>query len=255
MKVVAVIQARMGSTRLPGKVMLPLAGEHVINHVISRVATASNVDETVVATSTGKQDDIIERYASRGGATVFRGSESDVLARMFSAAHEADADIVVRITADCPLVAPEVIDATVKRLQQKGIEYVSTDIELTFPRGIGAESFTFESFEIVEEMTGEPYEREHVTTAYLEQPERFSTENIASDDVYNADRYRDRTDLRLTLDEADDYELIRRLYNELEWSETLSVRNAIDYIDNNDLAEINNHVHQKSLDEIKNETT
>ena len=102
MKVVPVIQARMGSSRLPGKVMLPLNCDHVLEHDVRRVASADRVDEVVVATSEEKQDDIVERYAEREGAHVHRGSEDDVLGRMYEAASERDADVVVRVTADCP---------------------------------------------------------------------------------------------------------------------------------------------------------
>ncbi|AUV81812.1 hypothetical protein C2R22_09265 [Salinigranum rubrum] len=104
MNVVAVIQARMGSSRLPGKVMLPLDGRHVLEHVVRRTAAATSIDEVVVATSENGADDIIARYAERAGATVFRGSETDVLDRMYHAAKGAEADVVVRITADCPLI-------------------------------------------------------------------------------------------------------------------------------------------------------
>ena len=247
MKVVAVIQARMGSTRLPGKVMLPLAGEHVLSHDIRRVNAASCVDETVVATSTGKQDDIVKRYASREGATVFRGSENDVLGRMFGAARKTDADVVVRVTADCPLVAPEIIDAVVERLIETDAEYACTTIERTFPRGLGVDAFTMDSFESVEERSDEPHQREHVVPYYHEHNDRFDTEIVTSEDVYTDARYQDRTDLRITLDEADDYEFFRRLYSEMEWDDIIDTRRAIDYIDEHDLDQINSSVQQKTV--------
>lgn len=247
MKVVGVIQARMGSSRLPGKVMLPLAGEHVIEHDVARVRAASNVDETVVATTTHSRDDIVDRYASRGGASVFRGSESDVLGRMFGAARRANANIVVRVTADCPLVAPEIIDTVVDRLRETGAEYTCTTIKRTFPRGLGVDAFTLRSFEIVEEQAHEPYEREHVVPYYHEHPEQFDIEMVTSQDVYAESEYQDRTDLRLTLDEADDYELLRRVYEEVEWHGILEARDAIDYIDQNDIGRLNKHVEQKSV--------
>lgn len=245
MKVVAVMQARMGSSRLPGKVMLSLDDEPVIAHDIARVDAASTVDETVVATSTQTGDDIIERYASRAGATVFRGSESDVLGRMFAAADESDADIVVRVTADCPLVAPEIIDAVVEKLKETGADYACTTIERTFPRGLGADAFTFESFETVEKRSTEPYEREHVVPYYHEQTDQFDIETVRSEMVYETDRHQDRTDLRLTLDEADDYELFCRIYEEMEYDDIIDAQDAIDYVDSNNLNEINDHIEQK----------
>jgi len=247
MNVVAVIQARMGSSRLPGKVMLPLAGEHVITHDVRRVDAASTVDKTIVATSTGTQDDIVERYASRAGATVFRGPESDVLGRMFEAARESGADVVVRVTGDCPLISPAVVDAVVERLATTDADYVSTTVERTFPRGVGAEAFTFDQFETVERFAEEPYEREHVTTYFYENADQFAVEHVTSDAVFDAPRHRDRTDLRLTLDEADDYELLREIYNALGGPGIIDIRNAIDLVDENGLDRINEHIQQKSL--------
>jgi len=248
MHVVAVIQARMGSSRLPGKVMLPLAGEHVLTHDVRRVDAAGAVDKTVVATSTGKQDDIVTRYADRAGADVFRGSETDVLARMFQAAGEADADIVVRVTADCPLVVPEAVDAVVDRLRESKADYASTNVNRTLPRGLGAEAFTYTSFKQVAAEAETPFEREHVTPRYHQNPNQFDVKTVTSEAVFASEDYRDRTDLRLTLDEADDYELLRTVYEGVEWDgdQLLDARDAIDYIDENDLAEINSNVEQKT---------
>lgn len=249
MHIVAVIQARMGSSRLPGKVMLPLAGEHVLTHDVRRVDAAETVDETVVATSTGTQDDIVARYAERAGADVFRGAENDVLNRMSRAAREADADVVVRVTGDCPLVAPEAIDAVVCRLRETGADYASTTVERTLPRGLGAEAFTFESFERVQKRANEPYEHEHVTPRYYENPKEFHVRTVTSEAVFDADRHRDRTDLRLTLDEADDYDLLRTIYEGIEWDGVLDARDAIDFVDENDLEILNRGVQQKSYRE------
>jgi len=247
MHTVAVIQARMGSSRLPGKVMLPLAGDHVITHDVRRVRAARSVDEVVVATSTELSDDIVERYASRAGAETFRGSESDVLGRFVDAATEADADVVVRVTGDCPLVAPAAIDAVVERLSSTSADYASTTTERTLPRGVGAEAFTFSSFEQVVAAADAPYEREHVTPRYYEHPDQFDIQSVTSEAIFDAPRHHDRTDLRLTLDEADDYELLRRIYEGLASSgEPLDVRDAIDYVDEHELAEINRTVEQKS---------
>jgi len=249
MKVVAVIQARMGSSRLPGKVMLPLAGEHVLTHDVRRVNAADTVDETIVATSTGQQDDIIATYGVHAGATITRGSETDVLGRLFQAAREADANVVVRVTGDCPLVVPKAIDAAVARLRETGADYASTTIERTLPRGLGAEVFTFDSFKTVADAATEAYEREHVTPRYYEHLDEFDVESVTSAAVFDAKRYRDRTDLRLTLDEAADYELLRRIYEGIEWSGIVDIRDAIDYVDDEGLSEVNVDVEQKSYRE------
>lgn len=254
MRVVAIVQARMGSTRLPGKVMLPLAGDHVLAHVIRRVNEATTVDKIVVATSTEQQDDIIQQYVSRANATGFRGSESDVLGRMYDAAINSDADIIIRVTADCPLISPEIIDVVVTRLEKTSADYVSTKLDRTFPRAIGAAAFTIDSFELVECRSERAYEREHVTPYYHEQQGEFEITNVRSDELFDEERYINRTDLRLTLDEANDYELLRRIYEGVAFDNILEMREAIDYIDENGFGKVNDSVDQITLEDAKSES-
>jgi spore coat polysaccharide biosynthesis protein SpsF len=242
----AIIQARMGSTRLPGKVMLPLAGDHVLTHNVRRVSAADHVDNVVVATSEQTADDIVARYAARAGADVHRGSESDVLGRMYDAARNADADIVVRITGDCPLVDPDTIDEVVSRIVDGNAEYAANITERTFPRGLDVEAFTFESFERVHEEATEPHHREHVTPYYREDPDRFTTESVVSADVFDKPQFQNRDDLRLTLDEADDYEVLRKIYENVPFDHILPTREAIRYADENDLMSLNSTVEQKT---------
>jgi spore coat polysaccharide biosynthesis protein SpsF len=246
-KVVATIQARMGSTRLPGKVMLPLAGEHVLTHMVRRVEAVRTIDETVVATSTTDADDIVARYAERAGATVSRGSETNVLDRMFEAATVADADIVVRITADCPLLDPGTVNNVIERLYETSAEYAANVLDRSFPRGLDVEAFTYESFERVHEEASTPAQLEHVTPFYHKHDDRFDLVNVTSDAVFDEPWMRDRTDLRLTLDEADDYELLRAVYDGIRFETVLPVREAIRYIDKNGLSDVNTSVKQKEV--------
>lgn len=116
MKVVAVVQARMGATRLPGKVLLPLDCNHVLTHVVRRVTEATSIDDVVIATSTELADDAIEQFGREYAVFIHRGSETNVQQRMFDAATAHDAEIVVRITADCPLIDPATIDTVVSRI-------------------------------------------------------------------------------------------------------------------------------------------
>ena len=245
MKTVAIIQARMGSTRLPGKMMLPLERSHVLTHDIQRVQEADTIDEVVVATSTKTADDIIARYANRAGATVFRGSEDDVLDRMFSAATEANAETVVRITGDCPLIDWDVIDAVVDRLATENVDYCSNTVERTFPRGLDVEAFSYESFKHIHENAKEPHHREHVTPYYRENDHQFNLASVTSEEIFDEAWMQDRTDLRLTLDEADDYELLREVYNRVEYEHTLPIRDAVSVIDGRDLHKLNADVTQK----------
>ncbi|WP_251342949.1 cytidylyltransferase domain-containing protein [Haloplanus halophilus] len=246
-KVVATIQARMGSTRLPGKVMLPLAGDHVLTHDVRRVETARTIDEVVVATSTAGADDIVARYAARSGATVTRGSETNVLDRLFKAATATDADIVVRITADCPLLDPETVDTVVECLVNTDADYAANILNRSFPRGLDVEAFTAESFERVHTEASTPSQLEHVTPYYHQNEDQFDLVNVASDAVFDEPWMRDRTDLRLTLDEADDYELLRAVYESVSFDGVLPVREAIRYIDSEELSELNSAIEQKEV--------
>jgi spore coat polysaccharide biosynthesis protein SpsF len=200
----------------------------------------------VVATTEYTSDDITARYAARSGADVFRGSESDVLGRIYDTARSADADVIVRITADCPLIDPETVDTVVRKVTDGGAQYAANIFERTFPRGLDVEAFSFESFEHVHKEATEPHHREHVTPYYREQEDMFSTESVTSEDVFDEPQFQNREDLRLTLDEADDYEVLRRIYENVPFDDILSVRKAIRYVDENDLMELNADVEQKS---------
>ena len=129
--------------------MYPLAGVPTLTRVTQRVIAAETVDRTVVATSTEPPDDVVEACASRAGAAVARGSEEDVLGRFKRVVEEYDPDVLVRVTADCPLLSPTVLDHVVKRLQQSSADYSSNILERTFPRGLDVEAFTTESFATV----------------------------------------------------------------------------------------------------------
>jgi spore coat polysaccharide biosynthesis protein SpsF len=248
MHVAAVVQARMGSTRLPGKVMLSLGDDPVITHVVRRLDTAELVDEVVVATSTASRDDIVARYASRAGATVHRGSETDVLGRMHAAAVEAGADVVVRATGDDPLLSPVLTDTLVKAVRD-GADYAANTIERTFPQGLVLEAASRESFDRVETLSTEPHQREHVTQYYLEHPDEFVLKNVRWSDVYDWDPPLGRGEIRLALDEADDYELLRAVYDGTSADDRgiVPLRSALEYIVENDLAGLNRSVRQTKV--------
>ena len=243
----AIIQARTGSTRLPGKVMYPLDGRPVLEHVIQRTTHAERVDTVVVATSTAEPDDVIAGYAPRFGAEVVRGSESDVLGRYERAVAEYDPEIVLRITGDCPLISPLFIDASVEVLETMDVDYVSAGLERTFPRGVTCEAFTATSFERMAAVADKAHHREHVTPYYREHQEEFKLYNLTSDELFTDPQMQNRTDLRLTLDEPEDYELLETVYREVDYEQILDIGAAISYIDENGLAEINEHVQQKDV--------
>ncbi|XOB98440.1 cytidylyltransferase domain-containing protein [Deinococcota bacterium DY0809b] len=207
-RVVAIVQARMGSTRLPGKVMLPLAGKPMIHHVVERVRRVPELDEVVVATSTLEQEQPLVECLHEMGVPVFRGSEQDVLERYYLAAKDFYADAVVRITADCPLISPRVTSAVVRAfLACNGCDYVSNTLKRTFPRGLDTEVVRFSALERAHREAATPSEREHVTPYIWKQPDRFRIQ-----------QYRGEVDLsalRWTVDTPEDFKLARRVFEAL----------------------------------------
>ena len=251
----AIIQARTGSTRLPGKVMYPLDGVHILAHVVRRVSRAEIINDTVVATSTEPPDNVIERYASMAGADVIRGSESDVLSRFHRAAKRYSPKILVRITSDCPLISPETIDEIVRRLMETNADYSTNIIDRTFPRGLDVEAFTFESFERVHNEATAPHHREHVTPYYREHDDQFDLVSVTSEEVFDEPSMQNRTDLRLTLDKAADYKLLWEIYDRIEYDEILPVRDAIKLVNKENLHRLNADVEQKHLEDASDDSS
>ncbi len=203
--VVAVIQARMGSTRLPGKTLLRLAGATVLEHVVSRARAARRVDRIVVATTTNAEDDAIAEECARLRADLERGSASDVLDRYAMACDRSSADVVLRITADCPLLDPDVVDEVVDALlAPPQCDYASNTLERTFPRGLDVEAVAAPALAAAAREAGDPYEREHVTPFIYDRPERFLLRNVRSSS--------DWSHLRWTLDTPADYEYLERVF-------------------------------------------
>lgn len=251
----AVVQARTGSSRLPGKVMYPLAGRPALSHVVERLHSASTIDRTVVATSSKRQDDVLARYVPEFGAEVYRGSEENVLKRFYEAADRRDPDVLVRITGDCPLLDPRVVDAVVSKLRSTSADYATNVLERSFPRGLDVEAFTAASFETVYERSNRPHHEEHVTPYYRENPSRYDLVNLSADEVYDEPDLRDRTEVRLTLDEAADYELLDSIYEELYDGEPIGIENVIEYLDATELATLNAEVEQKEVSDEGNDSS
>lgn len=238
MRTIAVIQARMGSTRLPGKVMLSLDCTPVIQHIIRRTISASSIDAAVVATTEKDRDNIIASYASEEGAQIFRGDEKDVLGRMYQAAGRHSADAVVRVTADNPLLAPDAIDSAVRKLKNGDAEYVSNKVDRSFPSGLDVEVFTYDSFNKIEKKAEGSHYREHVTPYYFDSGE-FKIANLTSDEVFDEPFMQNRTDLRLTLDNPCDYELFKMVYENVPYENVLNAQDAVGYIDRNNIGNMN----------------
>jgi glutamate-1-semialdehyde 2,1-aminomutase len=181
MTTVAVIQARCGSTRFPRKVMATLQGRPMLAHIVERVSRAELVDRVVVATTDGTADDEVAALAAAEGAGVTRGSEHDVLSRYVLAAREHGADVIVRITADCPLIDPVIVDAVVRARAEQHADYASNVEPPTYPEGYDCEVFTAACLSRVDREAALAYEREHVTVRVREHLGDFRTAHVAHD--------------------------------------------------------------------------
>jgi spore coat polysaccharide biosynthesis protein SpsF len=238
---VVVIQARTGSTRLPGKVLLPLQGRTLLAHVVERAARARGVDEVRVATTGEARDDAVAAEAARCGATLTRGPEHDVLARYAQAAREAAADVVVRVTSDCPLLAPELLERAVAQLAAGGADYVSNTRKRPFPRGLDVEALPREVLEEAAREARDPAEREHVTPFVWRRPERFRLADLGVEPGEEAPEF------RLTVDEPADYAAVCAVAQLLPPGD-LSARTLARVLREAPwLAEINAHVAQKPV--------
>lgn len=209
-RVVAVAQARMSSTRLPGKTLADLAGQPVIDHVVARLRRCARLDGFVVATTTHDSDDILAKHLEGIGCDHVRGSLDDVLSRYVLAARAARADVVVRITADCPLIDPEVIDAGVDAfLEAPSVDYCSNTLVRTYPIGMDTEVFTFEALARADERAAAQMEREHVTPYLYGHPDEFRLRS------FEAPEWAVWPDLRLTVDEPSDLQMLRAVVEEV----------------------------------------
>jgi spore coat polysaccharide biosynthesis protein SpsF len=206
-RVIAIIQARINSTRLPGKVFLPLAGKSAIEHVIMRVKKSEKVSEVVVATSVNKCDSKIVEFCGGMGIRVFRGSEEDVLDRFYRASGPLKTGHVVRVTADCPAIDPKVIDNIIVKHLEKGVDYTSNTIEPTYPDGEDVEVFKVDALEEAWKNAKLSSEREHVTPYITKNPQIFKLLNV----TYKTDLSKKRW----TLDEERDYMFLGKIFDNL----------------------------------------
>ncbi|MFE6614903.1 cytidylyltransferase domain-containing protein [Amycolatopsis sp. NPDC057786] len=235
----AVIQARASSTRLPGKVLRPLAGRSVLGWVIRAAAASPGIDDVVVATSTEADDDEVAEEAARHGALVARGPLDDVLARFAVAVESYPADAVVRLTADCPLLDPGLIGQLVAQWRaQPSLDYLSTVLVRTLPRGFDAE--LVRTAVLVEQIeTAQGADREHVTSGVYAAPGRYSCAGIVVSPPAD--------DLRVTLDTVEDWAVIEGIVAELgdragDWREVVAVLRS-----RPDLVKLNAHIEQKKV--------
>lgn len=230
----------MGSSRLPGKVLIDLGGETVLARVVHRLRRSILMHQIVVATSVSEKDDAVVSDCDRISVQCFRGSEHDVLDRFYRCAETCAATVVVRITADCPVIDAKLVDATIQAFLDDPCDYASNALAPTYPRGLDVEAFTMAALSRAWRDARKPYEREHVTPFLYEHPELFRLVSVTAATDYS--RY------RWTLDTVEDLELLRAVYarlgnrNDFGWGEVLRLMQL-----EPQLAQLNAHVVQKAV--------
>ena len=229
-----IIQARMGASRLPGKVLMKSGnGIPLLYHVINQLRHCSKVKNLVIATTTNQEDDEIEKFADNNSVNVFRGSEKDVLDRYFQCAKKYSFSTIVRITSDCPLIDPQIVDKVIERFFSGNYDYATNTLIRTFPIGTDAEVFSFSALETAWKNAQLPSEREHVTP-HLRNKGNFKTINVENDTNIS--------NLRLTVDRIEDFELINEILNNLSIN-PIHLENILELFSRKpELIEINKHI-------------
>lgn len=242
-RVAAIVQARMGSSRHPGKTLETLGEIPVLDWVLARLSQADSLSEIIVATTDLPIDDVIVEAVRDQAVGVVRGSSDDVLDRYRLAASGSDADVIVRVTADCPLIDPLIVDLAVDTLVATESVYVSTSLDGRFPRGFDVEAFNRDALEVAAAEATDPLEREHVTLYIYRRPDRFVCAQVP------APEWARHPELRLTLDEGDDLRLLRRLVADMQATPETS---GVDFVDHllahPETAAINTHVAHRNVD-------
>jgi spore coat polysaccharide biosynthesis protein SpsF len=208
-RIVCFIEARFRATRLPGKVLKPILGKPMLELMIERLKRARTIDGIVVATTDQEPDTPIAELAERIGVGVFRGSEDDVLGRVLGAARKYEAEVIVETTGDCPLHDPAIVDKVVADFRIGGADFVSNVLDYTTPRGTDVRVFTTEALSEINRTSNDPADHEHVSLHFWEHPEKYRLRNVVTDFPP------DVAQLRLTVDTPEDFELVRRVYEEL----------------------------------------
>ena len=245
MKTIIIVQARMTSTRLPGKVLLPLAGEPMLVRLLERLRRVQRADGIVIATTTNANDDPIAALCAQQGVPCHRGSELDVLSRYADAARLHAADVVVRITSDCPLIDPALIDQLIAVYEEGDSDYVSNMLPPTWPYGMAVEVFSATALAQAHAEATQDAEREHVTPFIYWHPQRYRLRNVASPVALSHHRW--------TVDTPEDYELVRRLFDHLlPTNPHFTQADVLALLDAHpDWIAINQHVQQKPATETQ----
>jgi len=242
-RVVCIIEARFASTRLPGKVLMPIFGEPMLARMIERLSRSRTVDSIVVATSTSRADDAVAEVARDAGAECFRGSEDDVLGRVVGAARAYDAQVIAETTGDCPLHDAAILDKVVSDYLLGGADFVGNIHPYTTPRGTDVRVFSADDLAEIERTSSDPADREHVSLYFWEHPEKYRLRNVTTDLPTAA------ASLRLTVDTQADMNLVCAIYEELyPQNPEFTLADVLSLLERRpELAEINSQVQQKPV--------
>lgn len=215
MKIVATIEARMTSSRLPGKVLLPVLGQPMLHRLIARLRAVPSISEIVIATTTNAADDVLVEFAAKEKVMVFRGSELDVMARVIGAAELGEADVIVEITGDCPIIDPDIVEQTIQMYLHHDAAYVSNSHIRSYPDGMDTQVFRLDTLKQSARMTIDPLDREHVSLHIRNHPELFPRVDLVAPPSLCW------PELGLTLDEPKDYELLKNIIEYFEPTNSL----------------------------------
>nr|WP_090891254.1 glycosyltransferase family protein [Evansella caseinilytica] len=243
MKKTAIIQARMGSSRLPGKILKQVDGKPLLAYQVERVRQAAAIDDIVIATTTHFADDEVVDFCKKHDLSYYRGDEDDVLSRYYEAASEYKADVVIRLTSDCPVIDPKVIDRTVGVFIHHDYDYVSNTLQRTYPRGMDTEVVSFSTLQKAYNAAVKPFEREHVTPYIYRNPLQFHLKNVAYSKDVGFHRW--------TVDTIEDFLLIKNIIQSLyPDNPDFTLEDILALLEKHrDWVEINAHIEQKKLGE------
>jgi spore coat polysaccharide biosynthesis protein SpsF len=266
-KVVAIIQGRMSSSRLPGKILAEIAGQPMLQRVFLRASRAASVNETIFATTTDPSDDPVAEYCDFSGIPFTRGSLYDVLDRYYQAAKAAKADVLVRITADCPVIDPELIDEVVRTLLDHEYDFVCNRLpppwHRTYPIGLDVEACSFKNLEKVWKVAKEPQHREHAMPYFYEGVELSKVSRQLEEGIsprgYKVALLHHTTDFgdyRWTVDTPEDLEFIRQVYSRFDGRDDFTWKEVLDIVHNEPrLMEINAGVRHRTLKDLDERAT
>jgi len=210
MKIIATIEARMTSSRLPGKVLMRAARKPMLEHLVDRLRSVPSLDGIVLATTFNKADEVLEEFAKQVGIDCYRGSENDVMGRVVGAAESVDAEVVVEITGDCPIIDPQIVEQTIRMFKEHNADYVSNTQVRSYPDGMDTQVFLLNTLKRSAAMTDNLLDREHVSLHIRNHPELFSSVHLVAPPEIHW------PELGLTLDEFKDFQLLKRIIEYFE---------------------------------------